>query len=160
MTFRVGVVTFPGSLDDTDAARAIEIAGGTMYELGCHLIDPLVRLLGKHAKVTPVLRHDAKDADALADNCVAVFDFKHAIGIISSATMQPTSGAHRTFEIQGTNGVAIVRPIEQRWDPDDRTQLVDGIIEMRTAALARRRVSSADGARLEWGGWPDNGYSR
>ena len=90
-----------------------EIAGGTMYELGCHLVDPLVRLLGKHAKVTPVLRHDAKDADALADNCVAVFDFKGAIGIISSATMQPTAGAHRTFEIQGTNGVAIVRPIEQ-----------------------------------------------
>ena len=97
-----------------DSRRSFgEIAGGTMYELGCHLIDPLVRLLGKHAKVTPVLRHDAKDADALADNCVAVFDFKHAIGIISSATMQPTSGAHRTFEIQGTNGVAIVRPLEQ-----------------------------------------------
>lgn len=90
-----------------------EIAGGTMFELGCHLVDPLVRLLGKHAKVTPVLRHDAKDDDALADNCVAVFDFKHSIGIISSATMQPTSGAHRTFEIQGTNGVAIVRPLEQ-----------------------------------------------
>ncbi|MBI5799612.1 MAG: Gfo/Idh/MocA family oxidoreductase [Verrucomicrobia bacterium] len=90
-----------------------EIAGGTMYELGCHLVDPLVRLLGKHAKVTPILRHDAKDADHLADNCVAVFDFKHALGIISSATMQPTAGAHRTFEIQGTNGVAIVRPLEQ-----------------------------------------------
>lgn len=90
-----------------------EIAGGTMYELGCHLVDPLVRLLGKHAKVTPVLRHDAKDADALADNCVAVFDFKRAIGIISSATMQPTAGAHRTFEIQGTNGIAVVKPLEQ-----------------------------------------------
>lgn len=90
-----------------------EIAGGTMYELGCHLIDPLVRLLGKHAKVTPVLRHDAKEADAVADNCVAVIDFKGAIGIISSAAMQPTAGAHRTFEIQGTNGIAIVRPLEQ-----------------------------------------------
>lgn len=90
-----------------------EIAGGTMYELGCHLVDPLVRLLGKHAKVTPVLRHDAKDADALADNCVAVFDFKRAVGIISSATMQPTAGAHRTFEIQGTNGIAVVKPLEQ-----------------------------------------------
>lgn len=90
-----------------------EIAGGTMYELGCHLVDPLVRLLGKHAKITPVLRHDAKDADQLADNCVAVFDFKHAIGIISSATMQPTAGAHRTFEIQGTNGIAVVKPLEQ-----------------------------------------------
>lgn len=90
-----------------------EIAGGTMYELGCHLVDPLVRLLGKHAKITPVLRHDAKDADQLADNCVAVFDFKGAIGIISSATMQPTAGAHRTFEIQGTNGIAVVKPLEQ-----------------------------------------------
>jgi predicted dehydrogenase len=90
-----------------------EIAGGTMYELGCHLIDPLVRLLGKHAKITPVLRHDAKDADQLADNCVAIFDFKHAIGTISSATMQPLAGAHRTFEIQGTNGLATVKPLEQ-----------------------------------------------
>lgn len=99
---------------NTESRRSFgEIAGGTMYELGCHLIDPLVRLLGKHAKVTPVLRHDAKDADALADNCVAVFDFKHAIGIISSATMQPTAGAHRTFEIQGTNGIAVVKPLEQ-----------------------------------------------
>ena len=88
-------------------------AGGTMFELGCHLVDPMIRLLGKHAKVTPVLRHDAKDADQLADNCVAVFDFKHAIGIISSAMMQPTAGAHRTFEIQGSNGIAIVKPLEQ-----------------------------------------------
>ncbi|NBV21059.1 MAG: gfo/Idh/MocA family oxidoreductase [Proteobacteria bacterium] len=90
-----------------------EIAGGTMFELGCHLIDPLIRLLGKHAMITPVLRHDSKDADALADNCVAVFDFPHAIGIISSAAMQPLAGAHRTFEIQGTNGFAIVKPLEQ-----------------------------------------------
>jgi len=90
-----------------------EIAGGTMYELGCHLVDPLVRLFGKHAKIMPVLRHDAKDADQLADNCVAVFDFKHAVATISSATMQPMAGAHRTFELQGTNGIAVVKPIEQ-----------------------------------------------
>lgn len=90
-----------------------EIAGGTMFELGCHLVDPMIRLMGKHAKITPVLRHDSKDADQLADNCVAVFDFKRAIGTISSATMQPTAGAHRTFEIQGTNGIAAVKPLEQ-----------------------------------------------
>ncbi len=87
--------------------------GGTMHELGCHLVDPLVRLLGKHVQVTPVLRHDAKEEDALADNCVAVFDFKRAIGIISSAAMQPLAGAQRSFEIQGTNGVALVKPLEQ-----------------------------------------------
>ena len=29
MTVRIGVVTFPGSLDDRDAQRAVELAGGT-----------------------------------------------------------------------------------------------------------------------------------
>jgi phosphoribosylformylglycinamidine synthase I len=29
MTARVGIITFPGSLDDTDAARAVRLAGGT-----------------------------------------------------------------------------------------------------------------------------------
>ncbi len=33
MSARVGVVTFPGSLDDTDAMRAIEIAGGDAVSL-------------------------------------------------------------------------------------------------------------------------------
>ncbi|MGH3316344.1 MAG: phosphoribosylformylglycinamidine synthase subunit PurQ, partial [Nocardioidaceae bacterium] len=30
---RVGVVTFPGSLDDRDAARAVELAGGEAVRL-------------------------------------------------------------------------------------------------------------------------------
>jgi phosphoribosylformylglycinamidine synthase len=33
MTARVGVITFPGSLDDADAMRAIEVAGGTSVPL-------------------------------------------------------------------------------------------------------------------------------
>ncbi len=33
MSARVGVVTFPGSLDDTDAARAIRLAGGEAVRL-------------------------------------------------------------------------------------------------------------------------------
>ena len=33
MTMRIGVVTFPGSLDDRDAARAVRVAGGEAVEL-------------------------------------------------------------------------------------------------------------------------------
>jgi len=40
MTFRIGVVTFPGSLDDFDAARAVEMAGGTAVPL-FHASDDL-----------------------------------------------------------------------------------------------------------------------
>ncbi|MEC8445928.1 MAG: phosphoribosylformylglycinamidine synthase subunit PurQ, partial [Actinomycetota bacterium] len=33
MSARIGVVTFPGSLDDADAARAVTIAGGEAVSL-------------------------------------------------------------------------------------------------------------------------------
>lgn len=47
MTFRVGVVTFPGSLDDKDAARAVNIAGGYSVPLwhadaDLHRVDAVV----------------------------------------------------------------------------------------------------------------------
>lgn len=47
MTVRVGVVTFPGSLDDRDAARAVEIAGATAVPLwhaddNLHAVDAVV----------------------------------------------------------------------------------------------------------------------
>lgn len=47
MTFRVGVVTFPGSLDNRDAARAVRIAGGEAVALwhgdaNLHNVDAVV----------------------------------------------------------------------------------------------------------------------
>src|SRR5262245_1985350 len=87
--------------------------GGAMFEQGCHLIDPLVRLLGKPTAVRPHLKHSAAIDDSLADNTVAVFEFPRAFGIITSAPLQPNANAHRFFEILGTNGTACVRPLEQ-----------------------------------------------
>jgi phosphoribosylformylglycinamidine synthase subunit PurQ / glutaminase len=47
MTPRIGVITFPGSLDDKDAARAIQLAGGTSVTLwhadaDLHAVDAIV----------------------------------------------------------------------------------------------------------------------
>jgi len=47
MTLRVGVITFPGSLDDKDAARAIQLAGGISVALwhsdaDLHSVDAVV----------------------------------------------------------------------------------------------------------------------
>jgi predicted dehydrogenase len=86
--------------------------GGAMFEQGCHLIDPLVRLLGKPLKFTPHLQHSAAFDDTLADNTVAVFEFARALGIITSAPLQPNAGPQRFFEVLGTNGTAKVQPLE------------------------------------------------
>ncbi|HEY0550509.1 MAG TPA: Gfo/Idh/MocA family oxidoreductase [Verrucomicrobiae bacterium] len=87
-----------------------EFKGGTMFELGCHLIDAVVRTLGKPEKVTPHLQR--RGGDDLADNCVTVLEFAKAQAIVTSTTVQPNAFAHRFFEILGTNGTARVQPIE------------------------------------------------
>ncbi len=85
-------------------------AGGQMFELGCHLIDPLVRLLGPPTKVTPALKK--LGMDGLADDTVAMFEFPRALATIQTSSLDPGAGRYRAFEILGDNGIAVVRPIE------------------------------------------------
>jgi predicted dehydrogenase len=86
--------------------------GGGMFELAGHLIDPMVRLMGRPAGVTPYIRRHGAYPDQMSDNTLAVLEWPRALGIIGSAALQPGAGAHRTFEILGTKGTAVVRPIE------------------------------------------------
>jgi peptidyl-prolyl cis-trans isomerase A (cyclophilin A) len=89
-----------------------QFAGGQMFELGPHLCDIVVRLLGRPVRVTPFLRHDGAFADKFKDNTAAVLEFPNAMAVLTSATLQPYSFPHRTLEVFGTNGNAVVRPIE------------------------------------------------
>jgi predicted dehydrogenase len=98
-----------------DASRRPEwgmFKGGQMFELGAHLIDALVRLLGTPVKVVPFLRKQGGYNDDLRDNTIAVFEYPRALAVIQSATLQPGAGAHRSFEVLGTNGTAVIRPLE------------------------------------------------
>jgi predicted dehydrogenase len=98
---------------DTTAKRAElqEYPGGGMFELGCHVIDQLVQLLGAPRSVTPTLRtHGA--TDALVDNAVAVFEFPRALAVVHINLLQPGAGPQRAFEVIGGNGSARMQPIE------------------------------------------------
>ena len=86
--------------------------GGQMFEQGAHLIDPLVRLKGLPAIISPFLRSHGGFNDKMADNTAAVFEYPRALGIITSSVLQPSANAHRSFEIFGSNGTAVLRPIE------------------------------------------------
>ncbi len=86
--------------------------GGMMLELGCHLIDVLVAILGRPVHVTPVLRHDSDFADGLADNTLAVFHYQRAVAMIESSAMESEGFQRRRLEICGTEGTIVVEPIE------------------------------------------------
>jgi predicted dehydrogenase len=96
-------------------AMRLELArfrGGQMFELGCHLIEPMVRLLGRPDRVTPVLRKHGGYQDGLVDNTMAIFEYPRALATITSASMHPGAGPLRSFEILGTKGTAVVQPLE------------------------------------------------
>jgi predicted dehydrogenase len=87
-------------------------SGGQMFEQGAHLVDIVVRLLGRPSKVTPFLRHDGAFADQLKDNTAAVLEYPKAVVILVSSVLQPGANAHRAIEVFGSNGNAVIRPIE------------------------------------------------
>jgi predicted dehydrogenase len=86
--------------------------GGQMFEQGAHLIDIVVRMLGTPQRITPFLRHDGDFADKLKDNTAAVLGYPRAMAIITASVLQPNANAHRALEIMGSQGTAVIRPIE------------------------------------------------
>jgi predicted dehydrogenase len=93
--------------------------GGTMYELGCHLIDALVALGGRPERVTA---HVRKGADGRAENQLAVFDFPGFAATIRSQITDPFGFPRRQFSIVGTKGFLDIRPLE----PPQAVLAVDG----------------------------------
>lgn len=89
-----------------------EFKGGGMFELGSHLVDAVVRLMGKPKAVTPFLRKHGQFNDSLKDNTLAVLEFDRALAVITNSTMQASANPARNFEVLGTNGSAMLQPIE------------------------------------------------
>ena len=93
--------------------------GGVLYDLGGHMLDQVVWLLGRPTRVTRVLRNDATpELPSYADNTLAVFEFDHAFATLEIAAMEPRPMARR-FEVYGTRGSAITEP----FDPGERLRL-------------------------------------
>lgn len=97
-------------LEEQRRAEWAGLPGGSMFEQGSHLIDPIIRILGRPNSVKPFLQRRGRDA--LNDNNVAVFEFDKALAVVTNSVWQPNANAHRAFEVFGTNGTAVLRPLE------------------------------------------------
>ena len=89
-----------------------EYPGGTMFELGCHLIDALTVAMGPPEKVTPFTRRTRPDLDQLADNQLAVFEYPRATATIRSAVVEVAGGSRRQFVLCGSEGTIDIKPLE------------------------------------------------
>jgi predicted dehydrogenase len=83
-----------------------------MFELGCHLIDALVTVLGKPDAVTSHGRRIRPELDNLLDSQLAVFDYPQATATIQACAVEVEGEKRRQFTVCGTEGTIDIRPLE------------------------------------------------
>jgi predicted dehydrogenase len=104
-----------------DARRGLaEYPGGIMFELGCHVIDLVVGVLGPPEKVTSFARHSSANDDKLLDNMLAVFDYPRATATVRSSALEVDGGERRHLVVCGSEGTFHIQPLD---DPRARVTL-------------------------------------
>jgi predicted dehydrogenase len=78
-----------------------------LYDLGGHMLDQIVWVLGRPTKVTSFLRNDTGIIPEFMDNTLGVFEFARALAFVDIAAMEPRPMARR-YEVYGAKGSAII----------------------------------------------------
>ena len=84
--------------------------GGVMFEIGCHLIDIIVSLLGRPERVESF--GSPSPADGLFDNQLAVLTYPGATACVRTNFVDPFGGPRRRFNVTGTEGTFEILPLE------------------------------------------------
>ena len=110
---------------DSSRRELARYQGGAMFELGCHLLDSVVAILGKPKSVTAINSNTRPDEDDLMDNCLAVLSYDRAAATVKSAVCEVEGFRRRQFVVCGTEGSISIQPLE----PPELTLSLDKQIE-------------------------------
>ncbi len=129
-----------------------EYPGGIMFELGCHIIDLAVGVLGAPQQVTAYPRHSLAADDTLLDNMLAVFEYPKATATVKSSALEVDGGNRRHFVVCGTEGTFHIQPLD---DPRARVTLSQkrgdyqrGYQDIAFPKFTRYTADAADMARV------------
>lgn len=97
-----------------------EYRGGIMFELGCHIIDLVVGVLGRPRDVVPFPLQSARPEDGLLDNMLAVLRYDRASATVKSSALEVEGFGRRHLVVCGTGGTFHIQPLD---DPAARIAL-------------------------------------
>ncbi len=100
-------------VDPETRKQLARFRGGIMFELGCHVIDLVVGVLGKPMRVTPFAQHVGAQPDGLLDNMLAVLQYPSATASVKSSALEVEGFARRHLVVCGTEGTAHIQPLDQ-----------------------------------------------
>jgi predicted dehydrogenase len=135
-----------------DRQRLAEYPGGIMFELGCHVLDLVVGILGKPKSVAPFSQHAAPADDKLADNMLAVLSYNRATATVKSSALEVEGFQRRHLTVCGSEGTFHIQPLD---NPAARVALSQargeyskGYQDVRLPKYERYVADAADMARI------------
>ena len=96
----------------TSRKGLLEYRGGTMFELGCHILDLTVGTLGAPEKASRFNQHVAEIDDGYLDNMLAVLTYPRAVASVKSSAVEVEGFARRHFVLCGTEGTIHIQPLD------------------------------------------------
>jgi predicted dehydrogenase len=105
--------TVIGKVLDAESRQALmKYRGGAMFELGCHVIDAVVQLMGRPQRIVANNRSSSRAQDGFADNQLAVLEYPKAAVTVRSSIVEFAGEARRQFVVCGDQGTVDIRPLE------------------------------------------------
>lgn len=89
-----------------------EYRGGILFELGCHVLDLVVGVLGPPKEVAGFHRHSSPLADGLLDNMLAVLAYPRATATVKATALEVEGSDRRHLVVCGTEGTFHVQPLD------------------------------------------------
>lgn len=126
--------------------------GGIMFELGCHIMDLVIGVLGAPEQVTAYAQHVSPLKDGLVDNMLAVLSYPNALASVKSSAVEVEGFARRHFVVCGTEGTFHIQPLD---NPSAKVSLSQprgdynrGVQEIKFPRYARYVGDAADMAQV------------
>ncbi|HEY7315754.1 MAG TPA: Gfo/Idh/MocA family oxidoreductase [Gemmataceae bacterium] len=139
-------------VDAADRKRLAEYRGGILFELGCHILDLVLGVLGKPKEVSAFNRHSSSRDDKLLDNMLAVLSYPRATACVKSSALEVEGFDRRHLVVCGTEGTFHIQPLD---NPAARVSLSEargeykkGTQDVRFPKYTRYVADAADMARV------------
>ena len=137
---------------DAQRRELAEFKGGIMFELGCHVIDLVIGVLGRPDRVQAIARHSGPQQDGLLDNMLALLEYPLASATVKSSAIEVNGGARRHFVVCGSRGTFHIQPLDSPnvvYTLDqNRGEYKQGTHEIKFGNYERYVGDAADMARI------------
>ncbi len=90
-----------------------KFSGGIMFNLGCHLIDFVISLMGRPTGVTPFLKSAPGWPDRIKNNAIAIMEYPNATATLRACSLEVDGLNRRRMKICGTKGSVDFCPLER-----------------------------------------------